>query len=185
MSILKTREEFINAVSKLGPSGSIPYETSNYSISDEVKPIYEMILKHFALGDTKMQKPRVEFNDMSVIQRDQIDQMAFNTYQPNNGDAPVADEINSWKSRAMRPVVRNKCMSIAAHATAKLIFPKVFAFNKDSEDQKEAAQVMESLMEWSGDVANYPYTALMRVITAMASPASIGYTEYGEVTRLV
>src|SRR3990167_11292744 len=173
MSILKTREEFINAVSKLGPSGSIPYETSNYSISDEVKPIYEMILKHFALGDTKMQKPRVEFNDMSVIQRDQIDQMAFNTYQPNNGDAPVADEINSWKSRAMRPIVRNKCISIAAHSTARLIFPKVFAYNNQSDEQQEAANVMEDLMEWSGDVSNYSHIALMRVITALSSPASI------------
>src|SRR6267378_2508085 len=79
----------------------------------------------------------------------------------------------------------NKCMSIAAHATARLIFPKVFAFNKDSEEQQDAAKVLEDLMEWSGDISNYSYMALMRVITAMASPASIGYTEYGEVTRLV
>src|SRR3990167_2071340 len=185
MSILKTREEFINAVSKLGPSGSIPYETSNYSISDEVKPIYEMILKHFALGDTTMQKPRVEFNDMSVIQRDQIDQMAFNTYQPNNGDAPVADEINSWKSRAMRPVVRNKCISIAAHATARLIFPKVFAYNNQSQVQTDAAKVMEDLNEWAADQSNYTNHSLYRTITALFSPASIGYTEYAEAFRKV
>jgi len=44
---------------------------------------------------------------------------------------------------------------------------------------------MEDLMEWSGDISDYPHTALMRVITALSSPASIGYTEYGEVTRLV
>ncbi len=111
--------------------------------------------------------------------------MAFNTYQPNNGEAWEGDQMSAWRSRAIRPVVRNKCMSIAAHATARLIFPKVFAYNQDSEEQEDAARVMEDLMEWSGDISNYPYVALMRVITAMSSPASIGYTEYGEVTRMV
>jgi hypothetical protein len=85
----------------------------------------------------------------------------------------------------MRPVIRNKCISIAAHATARLIFPKIFAYNSESDEQEDAAHVMEDLMEWSGDVSNYPYTALLRVITAMSSPASIGYTEYGEVMRTV
>jgi hypothetical protein len=76
-------------------------------------------------------------------------------------------------------------MSIAAHATARLVFPKVFAYNKQSEEQVDAAQTMEDLMEWSGDVSNYSFVALMRVITAMSSPASIGFTEYGEVQRTV
>ncbi len=40
-------------------------------------------------------------------------------------------------------------------------------------------------MEWSGDQSNYAHNALMRVIQALSSPASIGYTEYGEVTRVV
>ena len=76
-------------------------------------------------------------------------------------------------------------MSIAAHATARLIFPKVFAYDEQSDEQHDAAEVMEDLMEWSGDVSNYAYVSLMRVIQAMASPASIGYTEYGEVYRTV
>lgn len=133
-----------------------------------------------------MYQPRVEFNDLSLVGRDQYDQMSFNTYQPNNGEAWQGDAPQTaWRSRAMRPVVRNKAMSIAAHATARLLFPKIFAYNDQSEDQEDAAKVMEDLMEWSGDVSNYPFIALMRVITALSSPASIGYTEYGEVTRTV
>ncbi len=165
--------------------GEIQDSASEYSETPEELAVSEMILRHFILGTTNMYTPRVEFNDLSLVGRDQYDQMAFNTYQPNNGDAWEGDLQNSWRSRALRPIVRNKCMSIAAHATARLIFPKIFAFNEQSDDQQEAAQVMEDLMEWSGDISNYPYTALMRVITAMASPASIGYTEYGEVTRTV
>lgn len=165
--------------------GEISAERSLYNPTEDENRVRSMILKHFVLGTTNAYTPRVEFNDLSLVTRDQYDQMSFNTYQPNNGEAWEGAPQTAWRSRALRPVVRNKCMSIAAHATARLIFPKVFAYNKDSDEQQDAARVMEDLMEWSGDISNYPFTALMRVITAMSSPASIGYTEYGEVTRLV
>lgn len=165
--------------------GQIQAEIATYSPSEEENQVRALILRHFVLGTVNSYTPKVEFNDLSLVTRDQYDQMSFNTYQPNNGEAWEGAPQASWRSRALRPIVRNKCMSIAAHATARLIFPKVFAFNKDSDEQKDAAEVMESLMEWSGDVSNYPFNALMRVITALSSPASIGYTEYGEVTRLV
>ena len=165
--------------------GQITDEKSNYNPSEEEKEVRAMILRHFILGITNQYTPRVEFNDLSLITRDQYDQMSFNSYQPNNGEAWEGSPQTAWRSRALRPVVRNKCMSIAAHATARLIFPKVFAFNRESDEQRDAAKVMEDLMEWSADVSNYPYVALMRTITALSSPASIGYTEYGEVTRLV
>jgi len=165
--------------------GKITADISPYSETPEEKDISALLLRNFCNATVTMYTPRVEFNDLSLIQRDQYDQMAFNTYQPNNGDAWEGDQQSAWRSRAIRPIVRNKCMSIAAHATARLIFPKVFAYNDNSEEQQDAAIVMEDLMEWSGDVSNYAHIALMRVLTAMSSPASIGYTEYGEVTRLV
>lgn len=165
--------------------GKILAEISPYNPDEATRQVQAMILKHFILGTTNAYTPRIEFNDLSLVSRDQVDQMSFNTYQPNNGDPWEGDQLSGWRSRAIRPVVRNKSMSIAAHATARLIFPKIFAYNNQSDEQKEAAMVMESLMEWSGDVSNYPFIALMRVITALSSPASIGYTEYGEVTRIV
>lgn len=165
--------------------GEAMAEIAPYTASDDAVRVGAMILKHFVLGTTNMYTPRVEFNDLSLVGRDQYDQMSFNTYQPNNGEPWEGSPQTAWRSRALRPVVRNKCMSIAAHATARLIFPKVFAYDNQSNEQQDAAKVMEDLMEWSGDVSNYAFTALMRVITAMASPASIGYTEYGEVMRTV
>ncbi len=165
--------------------GEIVDEVSSYAPTEQEKNILALIKKHFVYGTTTMYSPRVEFNDLSVIMRDQYDQMAWNTYQPNNGEALQGDQINAWRSRAIRPVVRNKAVSIAAHATARLIFPKVFAYDQASQTQRDAAQVMESLMEWAGDESNYPYTALNRVITALYSPASIGYTEYQEIYRTV
>ncbi len=195
MSIVSTKEKIevdgtkqVEAVLMRKPVtkiGEAQPEIANYVQTEDEKQVRAMILKHFVLSTVNMYTPRVEFNDLSLIGRDQVDQMAFNTYQPNNGQGWEGDPQSQWRSRAIRPVVRNKCMSIAAHATARLLFPKIFAFNENSDEQQDAAKVMEDLMEWSGDISNYPYTALTRVITAMSSPASVGYTEYGEVTRLV
>jgi hypothetical protein len=165
--------------------GEISDEMSSYNPSEEESRVRAMILKHFILGTVNAYTPRVEFNDLSLVLRDQYDQMEWNTYQPNNGDAWEGSPQTAWRSRALRPIVRNKCMSIAAHATAQLIFPKIFAYDEAAEAQEDAAKVMEDLMEWSGDVSNYSYIALLRILTALYSPASIGYTEYGKVTRSV
>jgi len=111
--------------------------------------------------------------------------MSFNTYQPNDGDALDADITNSWKSRAMKPVIRNKVMSIAAHATARLLFPKIFAYNKEDEEEEDAAIVLESLQEWAADKSNYSKTSLYAIITALWSPSAIVYTDYCETYREV
>lgn len=158
---------------------------SNYTPTDEEKVIRAMVIKHFTLGYQTMYKPRREFNDMSVIGRMMVDQMSFNTYQPNNGEAPEGDLINGWRSNAIRPIVRNKCISIAAHATAQLIFPKIFAYNSESDTQEDAARVMEDLMEWSAEQSKYADSSLNAITTALFNPASITYTEYGEVFRTV
>jgi len=161
------------------------YERSIYKPTQEEKEIRTRILKDYQIGVTNMWTPRVEFNDLSVIQRMMTDQMGFNTYQQNNGLSMSADDIQGWRSNAMRPIIRNKVISIAAHATARLIFPKVFAWNNESDDEVDAAQVMEDLMEWAADQSNYRHVALRRVVSALTDPASIGFTEYGEVMRSV
>ena len=158
---------------------------SSYSPTDNEKQIREMVVKHFRLGDMTMRKPRREFNDLSVLTRTMVDQMSFNAYQPNNGDALEGDEINSWRSRAMRPIARNKVVSIAAHATARLIFPKIFAFDEQNEEQRECAQVMEDLMEWAGNQADWSKTALYATISSLVNPACIIHTEYAETYRTV
>ena len=169
---------------KLG-KGDEKANMSAYQPNAAEKTIRAMIIKHFGLGYITMRKPRVELNDLSVIGRMTYDQMSFNTYQPNNGDPLEGDEVNFWKSKAIRPIVRNKCISIAAHATARLIFPKVFAQNSEDDEDKDAAKVMRELIEWATDQADYAKQALYRTISALTDPASIGYSEYVEVFRTV
>ena len=157
---------------------------SQYQMTSEEKEVMAMIIKHFTLGYLNMYTPRVELDDLCVIDRMNVDQMSFNTYRPNNGMPPLGD-TDAWKSNAVRPVVRNKAISICAHATARLIFPMVHAEDQNSDDQHAAAQVMSGLMEWAAEESDYSYYALQRTLAALTDPVSIGYTEYAEVYRKV
>lgn len=185
MGIIKNIGNGVWADIKLNPKEIEKLNPSSYAPTDEEKEVRAMVIRHFTLGYETMYKPRREFNDLSVIGRMQIDQMSFNTYQPNNGDPAEGDLLNGWRSNAVRPIVRNKCISIAAHATARLIFPKIFAFNESSDSQEDAAKIMGDLMEWSADQSNYSYTSLQSILAAIVNPASFIFTEYGEVYRNV
>ena len=158
-----------------------PVIVSSYAPNDEERAALATMRKHFTDADVVMRKPRREFNDLSVLSRMMVDQMSFNTYQPNNGEPQLG--VESWHSNAMRPIVRNKCVSIAAHVTAHTIYPRVFAWNTESEPQNDAAMVMSDLYRWVGDRINYPYLSLKLVLTSLWSPVAIGEIGYYQTMR--
>lgn len=158
---------------------------SEYQPDEETRNVTSMIINSFTWADIIMRKPRREYNDMSTLTRMMYDQMAFNIYQPNNGQPNEGDPTTSWRSNAMRPVVRNKVISIAAHATAKLLFPKVFAYNEQSEEQEKSAMIMRDLIEWASDQNGYDRMTLFAVINACVNPASIMHVEYADAYRTI
>lgn len=158
---------------------------SDYAPDEDTRHIISMILDSFRWADVIMRKPRREYNDLSTLTRAMYDQMAFNIYQANNGQGLEGDVSQNWKSNAVRPIVRNKVISIAAHATARLLFPKVFAYNEQSEEQEDAAQVMRDLIEWASIQNDYDRQTLFAVISACVNPISITHTEYCENYRTI
>lgn len=158
---------------------------SAYTETPEQRDATNAFLKDFRNAWQTMHLPRIEFNDMSLYQRHIIDMMGFNTYQENDGNPMQEDRLGGWKSTAMRPVIRNKAISIAAHRTARLPMPKVFAYDQNSEEQQDSAQVMSYLVDYAKEQANYRYNSLFREIAAIYSPISWGYSEYQESYRKV
>ena len=158
---------------------------SQYTPTGEEAECRTQLLKDFRQGWMTMHLPRPEFNDLSLYQRHIVDMLAFNTYQENDGNAMMEDRLGGWRSKAMRPLQRNKAISIAAHMTARQLVPKVFAYNEDSEEQEDAAKVMAYLVDWAREQAEYPFMALYRTIISLYSPISWGFTEYAEVYRKV
>ena len=158
---------------------------SMYVPTDEERKCITSFLKDFRNGWQTMHLPRPELNDLSLYQRYIVDMLAFNTYQENDGNPMMEDRLGGWKSNAIRPVVRNKAISIAAHMTARQLVPKIFAYNDQDDEQTDVAKVMSYLVDWAREQANYPYSARFRTIMSLYSPISWGYTEYAEVYRNV
>lgn len=158
---------------------------SLYAPTDEEKRCRESFIKDFQNAWQTMHTPRAEFNDYSLYQRHMVDMLSFNTYQENDGQPMLEDRLGGWRSRAMRPLQRNKAISIAAHMTARQIVPKTFAYNEADESQEDSAKVMGRLVDWAREQANYPFMGLYRTITSLYSPISWGYTEYVKKYRMV
>lgn len=152
---------------------------SNYNPDRATKERTQQVMKHYQHGWDLMQSPYEEFNDRTVIDYQNDSQKAFNSYVPPASDDP--DE--AWRANTIRPITRNKVVSMAAHLTASTLFPKVFAQNKNDKEDKEAASVMRDLMEWAGDQSNYSQKFLYTVIAMLVNPAAIIHTEYRQVMR--
>lgn len=170
-----------------GKAQKIVSPTSLYHPSDLAKQRLMMIRADFTEGDLVMKRPRREFNDLSMLERMAVDQMSFAVYQPNDGDSLAGDEINGWRSNAVRPIVRNKIISINAHVTARTMYPKVYAFNQDSVEEKDASTVMGDLMEWSvvGSNSAYADVSVESTTSALVNPISWTFTQYQNVYRTV
>lgn len=180
-----TNGRYIKDSAKIVTADSKKDKLSLWNPTIEERECLNDILKDFRLDWQTMHLPRPEFNDMSMYQRYVIDMLAFNTYQENDGNPMLEDRVGGWQSQAMRPIIRNAAVSIAAHQTARQLVPKVFAYDKENNEQQDSAQVMAYLVDWAREQANYPFMALYRNIAALYSPISWGYSEYVEVYKKV
>jgi hypothetical protein len=140
---------------------------SMYTPTEEEKKCRTEFLIDFRLGWQTMHLPRPEFNDYSLYQRHVVDMMAFNSYQENDGAPLLEDRLGGWRSRAMRPVQRNK------------------AYNDADDEQSDSAKIMGYLVDWAREQSTYQFQALHRVIMSLYSPISWGYTEYAKTYRNV
>jgi hypothetical protein len=154
---------------------------SFYNPSKEVKFRIQQIVSDFKLGREIANTSYYEFDNKTLFQRQSEDQKTFNNYRPPKSNDPD----DGWKSNAVRGIARNRIISIAAHLTGNLIFPKIFAQNKNSEEDKEVASVMRELLEWTGEQSDYAKMLLYAVIAALVNPAVIIYTEFSKVMRKV
>lgn len=154
---------------------------SSYQPSDSVKAVTGMVMKDFILGETNLNTPRREFNDRSVSVEIDENQKAFNSYVPPRSEDPDL----SWRAQTVRPITRNKLISIAAHTTSRTIYPNVFAQNQRDDEDREAAQVMKDLMEYVIENSAYERVFIQAVIAALVDPAVIVNVEFAEVMRTV
>jgi len=161
--------------------GQITNPVSQYQPNKETVGRTMEINRKFSRAYEIMHKPYEEFNNRSLLEEMSECQKYFNNYRPAKSNDPA----EQWKSNAVRPIIRNRAISIAAHTTGTLIKPQVFAQNEQQQADKDASTVMRGLLEWANDQANYVQTFVYAVIASLVNPATIIHTEYAENYRLI
>ena len=164
--------------------GKIVDETvtvSAYQPSKEVIGLTKEIRDDYATGNNNIHRPFEEFNDKSLVMLMNDNQRAFNSYVPVQSSNP--DE--AWKAQTVRPLTRNKIISIAAHMTSTVTVPDVTAQNDEDNEDKEAAWVMKDLIEWTVENSDYTESFLFAVIGALVNPAVILKAEFREVMQSI
>ena len=161
--------------------GDILAPVSAYSPLEKVKSRTLAVMERFSRSVAITTKPYQEFNDKSLIERMDNEQKLFNNWK----ESKSADSDKSWMSDAIRPIVRNRTISIAAHIAGQLLEPGIRAQNENQNEDKGASTVMRDLMEWANDQAEYVKTFIYAVIAALVNPASVIHTEYSEIYRTI
>jgi len=161
--------------------GNILTPKSDFQPDEETKQRILQVQNDFSKGQALMNKPFREFNDRSVVEYKNDNARAFNNYIPPRSDDP--DE--SWRAQTIRPITRNKIISIVAHITATILYPNVFAQNPDDVEDKAAAEIMRDLIKHTIDNSEYAQKFVDSMVAATMSPAAIVKTEFAHVVREV
>ena len=161
--------------------GNILAQPSLYNPPKDVVDITSKIRRDYEIGYEIQHRSFSEFNDLSVLGIMDRDQRAFNNYVQPKSQNP--DE--TWRFNGIRPVTRNKLIGIAAHTTAVLMFPGVFAQNESSQEDKEAAHVMEDLIEYDIRNSEYELEFLFAVVSALVNPCVYLEARFDEVMQTI
>ena len=148
----------------------------SYQYTDEERKEIANIVRDFDYAYNIKNKGYREFDDLNVIDRESIDQKAFNTYIPPKN---TSDE-DGWKAQTKRPTTRNKVITIGAKITSNIIAPQVFAQNDEDEEDRDAGKVMGLAMRWVIDNSNYEKTFFNAVIAMLVNPVAYVYVDYNK-----
>lgn len=156
---------------------------SDYKPGEDVAFASREMVKKFRRCLTAKQKAYRELNDYSPIERQSIDQRRFNGFQEDFSSSPD----DAWRSNAVKPITRNRVVSVAAHMTASPIIPIIEAQNDNDDADHAASSVMRDLIEWTMDNSRpmWSKTFFYLVLAALVNPAAFLHTEYSITKRIV
>lgn len=154
---------------------------SGYQPSKAVQDFTCYVQKDFSTGTDILNKPFVELNDLSVIDRMNRDQKTFNAFVDEN----IEDPSEAWKWRGTRSKARNKAIAMHAQLTAGYIIPMFMAQNDADEEDIEFSDVMRDITEWMVHNSNYKSSFLMATMGMLVNPVTYLGAEYVEVFQTI
>ncbi len=154
---------------------------SSYQPPQGVGELTRNVKTDYQTGLDILSKPFLEFDEKSVIDEMNVNQRAFLLHS----DIEFTRDDEKWRWDRVRPVVRNKVLSMAAHLTAQILVPNVFAQNPDDMEDKQMGEIMRLLLEWNVRNSDYDITFLYGVIAGLVNPAAYFGVDYIEATQTI
>lgn len=155
---------------------------SLYSPPEDVRVLTAQVKKDYAIGMEILHRPYSQFGELlSPLQVYERDLKRFNSFE----EPDSLDPDENWRWKGVRPLTRNKIIGIAAHFVAALLYPNVFAQNKDDEEDRNAAEMMKDFVEYYIENSNYTISYLFGIIAALFSPVAYLNVEFVEAIQKI
>lgn len=167
------------AQNPIGIIDSKKYSPSSYLPTEKEQAITKLVQDDMYIGRQILTKSWMWYNGRTILQEMEENQKRFNSYIPPKSDDP--DE--SWRANTVRPLTRNKLISIAAHVTARMLYPSVFAQNNRDEEDRLAAEVMRDCIEWAIENSEYKMKFIGAVMGALTDPVAVLEVGFAKVMR--
>jgi len=152
---------------------------SSYQPSEDVVNLTQLVKDDFQTGYDILNRPWVELNDLSVIERDNRDRRTFNAFVDEN----IEDPAEAWKWRGTRSKARNKAIAMHAQVTAGYIIPNFMAQNEDDEEDLNFSDLMRDIVEWMVYNSEYKSSYLQITMGMLVSPVVYLGAEYAEIMQ--
>jgi len=157
-----------------GADGTIQNALSPYQPPQLEQEIVSLALLDIQQGDQILQRPFDEFNNMSLIERANLDQRDWLAWS----EAPSTNPDEAWMFTGTSASTRNKIVSTAAHLTKNVPYGKAFAQNDEDEEDIAAGQVMDNALEYNFRRNNFQQTFLYGVIAGLVNPVAYFMPDY-------
>ncbi len=155
--------------------------TSAYSPDKDVMELFARVQNDYTVAYNLQHRPFKEFDNLSLLERTRRDQETFAAFV----GAEFVPVHKKWRWRGRKNTARNRIIGILAHMLSAMLFPFVRATNQNDEEEKDAARVMQILVEDHLRKAGYELKFLYMVISAMVNPAVFLGIEYVEATQKI
>ena len=154
---------------------------SAYHPNPEITKLFAQVQNDYQTAYRLQHRPWDEFDGMSLLQRARVDQQTFGAFV----GAEYVPQHKQWRWKGRKNTARNKVIGILAHLLAAMLFPFVYAYNEENEEDKLTAKVMRILIEDHLKHANYELKFLFMVLSALVNPAVILEVEYVEAMQRI
>lgn len=149
-------------------------DPSPYNPGKEVIELFERVQTDYQTAYTLQHRTFNEFDGVSLLDRARLDQESFAAYVGSE----YVPAHKQWRWRGRKNTTANRLMGVASQMVAAMLFPYVRAVNDQNEEEKDAARVMQILIEDHLKKAGYDEKFLYILMAALVNPAVFVGVEY-------